>query len=144
MNWGKKITIVYLSFVALVVTLVVVSMRQKVDLVTPDYYAKELNYQSDINKMKNANTLSEKLQIKISDGYIVITFPPEHSNLELQGSVLMYKPSDNKSDKTISLKTNNGEFSILTKDMTKGMYKVKVDWKTHNKEFQSENVIVLN
>ncbi len=55
MGWSKKITFAYVGFVALIVTMVVVSMRQKVDLVSKDYYAKELNYQSDINKMSNAN-----------------------------------------------------------------------------------------
>ena len=79
MNWGKKITIVYLAFVALIVTLVIVSVRQKVDLVTPDYYAKELNYQADINKINNAKALATPLKCVLQGQSILVTFPEEQS-----------------------------------------------------------------
>ena len=45
MNWGYKIILVYVLFVAGIVFLVVRSSMENTDLVTSDYYEKELKYQ---------------------------------------------------------------------------------------------------
>lgn len=144
MNWGKKITIVYLGFVALIVTMVVISVRQKVDLVSPDYYAKELNYQSDINKLNNAKSLATQLKCTVLNNALQIQFPSEHSSSNIQGKIYVYKPSDDKSDRVIDINANAGTQIISTNDFAKGMYKLTVDWSTEGKEFQSENVVVIN
>ncbi len=143
MGWGKKITFAYLGFVALIVTMVVVSMRQKVDLVSKDYYAKELNYQSDINKMSNANNLTSKLKCTVINNTVEIIFPEEHAEKSIQANVFIYKPSDNTADKELNITTNDGRYVISTQDFLKGMYKIKVDWKVENIEYQSESVVVL-
>jgi hypothetical protein len=144
MDWGKKITIVYLAFVALIVTLVVVSVRQKVDLVTPDYYAKELNYQADINKINNAKALATPLKCTLQGQSIMVTFPEEQSKEVIQGTVKLYKPSNNNSDRSFDFNVSSGVYEIPTADLAKGMYKVTVNWKVSNTEFQTENVVVLN
>lgn len=143
MNWGKKITLVYIGFVVLIITMVVVSMRQKVDLVSKDYYAKELNYQSDINKMKNAQALQNPLTCVLNNNNIVISFPAEHQQENISGTIYIYKPSDNKSDKALSITSNNGIQEINTATFTKGMYRVKVDWNVNNIGYQTEQVVVI-
>lgn len=144
MNWGKKIAIVYIAFVALIVTMVIVSVRQKVDLVSSDYYAKELNYQSDLNKLNNAKALSTQLKCIVGNGDIQIVFPEEHKSSNILGKIFIYKPSDNKSDKTVDIQTNNGIQIVSTSTFTKGMYRVIVNWNVDGKDFQAENVVVLN
>lgn len=143
MNWGTRIVIMYLGFVALIVTMVVVSMRQQVDLVTPDYYAKELKYQSNIDKANNHNQLNSSLKCSVLDGNIVINFPEEHKSESITGEVLVYKPSDAKSDKIISIEAVNGQMSIPSSVFSKGMYKVKIDWTVNEKSFYFEQVINL-
>jgi hypothetical protein len=143
MGWGKKITIVYLGFVALIVTMVVISMRQKVDLVSKDYYAKELNYQSDINKMSNAKSLRSPLKCSLVNNTIEVIFPEEQADKSIEAKALIYKPSDNKSDKELSFTTEEGRYVISTEGFVKGMYKIKVDWKVDNIEYQAESVVVL-
>ncbi len=143
MGWGKKITFVYLGFVALIVTMVVVSMRQKVDLVSKDYYAKELAYQNDINKMDNANKLQSKLKCTVINNTIEVVFPEEHSDKSIQATAFIYKPSDNAADREVEISTNDGRYVISTQDFSKGMYKVKVDWTVEGTEYQAESVVVL-
>lgn len=143
MGWGKKITFVYLGFVALIITMVVVSMRQKVDLVSKDYYAKELNYQSDINKMSNAKALKSQLKCSVVNNTIELIFPDEHSDKNIDAIAFVYKPSDNKSDKEIKFSTTDGRFVFSSDGFVKGMYKIKVDWKVDNIEYQTETVVVL-
>lgn len=144
MSWGNKILFLYLGFVALIVSMVVVSMRQQVDLVRPDYYAKELQYQNDIDKMNNLNSLKSELNCKLnSNSDLQITFPVEHLNENIQGEILIYKPSDAKSDKLISIAANEGRMIIPMASFSKGMYKVKIDWNVNGKSFYTEKVINL-
>ena len=58
MNWGYKILFVYIAFVAGILAMVFGSSSQKVDLVTPDYYAKELKYQDKIDELGRVAALS--------------------------------------------------------------------------------------
>lgn len=143
MNWGTRIVIMYVGFVALIITLVVVSMRQQVDLVSPDYYAKELKYQSNIDKSKNHNELKTFLKCTVQSENIVIDFPDEHKSTSITGEVLIYKPSDAKSDKLIKIEASNGQMLIPISLFSKGMYKVKVDWVVNDKSYFSEQVVNL-
>ena len=51
MNWGHKIIAVYVVFIAGMIFLVFKSSRQNIELVTEDYYAKELVYQQKIDEL---------------------------------------------------------------------------------------------
>ncbi len=58
MNFGSKITVLYLSFVGLILTLVFMCFGQKVELVSKDYYAQELKFQDKIDAINNEKGLS--------------------------------------------------------------------------------------
>ena len=76
-NWGYKILFVYILFVSGIMFLVFQSSKQKIDLVTEDYYEQEIKYQERIEQMKRANALSEKVRVNIGEGTIDIFFPSE-------------------------------------------------------------------
>ena len=51
-SWGIKITMLYMAFVVLIVTMVVASSHQHFDLVSDKYYADEIVYQKTIDAGK--------------------------------------------------------------------------------------------
>jgi hypothetical protein len=61
MNFGVKITALYLGFVALILTLVFMSFGQKVELVSKDYYAQEIAFQDKINSINNERSLNGRV-----------------------------------------------------------------------------------
>ena len=63
MNWGARIALLYGGFVVLIVVLVTKSMREDFDLVSADYYNKELAYQNVIEAAKEQATLSEPVKV---------------------------------------------------------------------------------
>ena len=77
MNWGLRIIILYLSFVALIVTLVSLCMGRKVELVSKDYYKQELEYQGKIDAIKNEGALNSSPEIIMDQKNLYITFTPE-------------------------------------------------------------------
>lgn len=60
LNWGWRISILYSGFVVFMLFMVFKTTTVKDDLVTPDYYAKELEYQQHIDKQERANQLDRK------------------------------------------------------------------------------------
>jgi hypothetical protein len=143
MNWGNRILFLYLGFVALIITLVVVSFSQKVDLVAPDYYARELNFESEIVKMKNEGALVEKPKVFLRNDQLLISFPAAFKDKKITGSVLVYKPSDANADYTQAIDAIKGEVNIATQNFSAGMRKVKIDWKVDSLYYLTESVVVI-
>lgn len=139
MNWGKKIAILYLSFVALIVTLVVISMNQEIELESKDYYAQELKYQEKIDAFKNTNTLNSELSYERIENSLVINFPEEQKEKITNGEILFFCASDSEKDKKISLSINeNNSQSISLNQLQKAKYTVKISWKCNTKNYFKE------
>ena len=98
MNWGYKILLVYAVFVSGIMFLVFKSSSQKVDLVTTDYYAKELKYQQKINAMNRVQDLSDTVKYEMDKGKLIIEFPKDFSGTKVTGNVVLYCPSDENKD----------------------------------------------
>lgn len=143
-NWGYKIAIVYLGFVALIITLVVVSMNQQVDLVSKDYYAKELAYQARIDKQHNTAALATSVECKVTGEGVLFRIPEEQSGKKITGSIYSYCPSDARSDFTEVLSVDEAGRQLLPLSRYHaGLYKVQIDWSDGEKDFYAEWVIVI-
>jgi len=91
MNWGYKIFIVYGVFVAGILFMVVKSSSQQMDLVTTDYYEKELKYQDKIDEAARTNALSENIRYEIKDQHIILFFPKDFSGKKITGKAGFYR-----------------------------------------------------
>ena len=80
MNWGYKILIIYSAFVLGIVFMVYKSTQQNIDLVTTDYYAKELVYQDRIDEAKRTSLLSAPVTIVEKNRQLEVTFPKEFAD----------------------------------------------------------------
>ncbi|UXP31421.1 FixH family protein [Reichenbachiella agarivorans] len=142
MNWGHKITITFILFAALIITMVVISFQQEVHLVAPDYYEEELAYQDQIDKMQNYHDLVQKPSLSLVNQEIVLIFPPDM--VVSQGQVHFYRPSHSGLDKSVEIHLDsNNQQRFAQSDFHKGLWKAKLSWKGGEKEFFVENSIVL-
>jgi hypothetical protein len=143
-NWGTGIALVYTAFAVSIVLLVVNSFSKKIDLVAPDYYAKELVYQDQINKMNNARSLKEAIAWNVYGNKLELVFPQEFASMEVKGQATLFKPSDVNADKSYDLSQDgSGKQVISTKGLQSGMYKLKLDWAVDNESYYQEGVIVI-
>ena len=63
----------------------------------------------------------------------------------LKGTIQFYRPSDYKKDFSIPLSVDtNGQQVISTQSITKGYWKVKVDWTQDSIEYYKESSFVIN
>lgn len=129
MNWGKKILIVYVVFIAGILYMVFKSSSQKSDLVTADYYAKELRYQEKIDEMNRVVALGAPVEYVIKDRILYIRFPGDFAGKKLVGEAVLYCPSDENKDfkKDFSLKDETLQLDIPATG--NGLYELQLSWK---------------
>jgi hypothetical protein len=140
MNWGKSIVVSFILFAAFIGTLVTVCMRQNVDLVSKDYYREELAYQDQILRMNNVNELAKKPEIEKSGLFLSIDFQQFH---EIEsGKLKLFSPSDPKKDKVYVLKASKEQQQLIpVGNVAKGMYRARMQWVMHGKEYFIETVV---
>jgi len=145
MSWGIRITILYLSFVTLIIGLVSMSMREKVDLETKDYYAEEIKYQDRINAISRTSMLHQPLEWEITGKEMTLKFPSELKGQVTKGNILFFRPSDASMDKTFSISpdTSLGRY-ISIQYLEKGLYKIKIEWQANNKMYYNEGTINIH
>lgn len=145
MNWGHKIAILYIGFVALIVTMVVLSSRQKVDLVAADYYEQELHFQEKINRSGRSNSLQQPLTWSVENGAVALSFPEEFSGSSISGSVYFLRPSDATMDHTVSIPANSEHIkTISTAALPKGVYKMEISWEVNKEKYYNEGIIQIH
>jgi FixH len=142
MNWGTKITVLYLGFVALILSLVFTCFGQKTELESKDYYAKELQFQNQINATSNANGLLKPLEHLVNGKSVLIKIPSELLTADFKGEVEFIRPSDSSKDLKLSLMPNTiGEQTIKDPSFIKGVYKMKISIESHGKNYFEESAI---
>lgn len=143
-SWGTKIAMLYISFVLLIIFMVVLSMNQKIELVSKDYYAQELVYQNKIDEMNNANSLSKSVEIAITSEGLTLTFPEDFKSSKVNGTILFFRPSDASKDYKTTLDLNdNLQQGISKNNLSSGMYKMQLSWSSNDKNYFVEKVIVI-
>jgi len=146
MNWGWKIVVVYGAFVVMTLGMVFYFMGHKVDLVAEDYYKQEIEYQDQIDKISNARMLKEPISFEYnaSERKVKLTFPSEHLDNSLVGTIHFYRPSDSDLDKKFRINpTESGDQTLSVGSLNKGLWKVKISWTTADKAYYDEKTLIL-
>lgn len=144
MNWGWKIVILYGSFVAMMVTLVVMSVRQDIPMVTEDYYEKDLQYETHMNRVANSANLEEDVKVVYNQKtqQITITFP--ETMIDLTGEILCFRPSQEGLDFTLPIENlENNTITFGTSEMINGRWKVKIDWEGDEEIYYTETAVFI-
>lgn len=140
-NWGYKILIVYLCFVAGILFLVYKASQQKFDLVTTDYYAAELKFQNVIDQKQRVAALSAPPKISHSANRVDIQFPEEFRNRSVTGECYLYRPSDAAKDIRKDFATEKNFIEIRLDQNLSGSYYVKLSWQADGQTYYNEQKI---
>ena len=143
MNWGTKIVIVYVFFVAGILFMVFRSSTQKTDLVTTDYYAKELKYQQKIDEMNRVAALSASPEIQIEGRQAVIFFPKEFTGKLVKGEAVLYCPSDERKDIKNHFSVQDQPLRFIIPSTNKGLHELHLSWETDGITYYFEKKIFV-
>lgn len=143
MNWGIKILIVYVAFIAGILGMVFKSSSQKTDLVTTDYYAKELKYQDKIDEMKRVSALTAPVEHKIINDSLIIQFPKDFAGKKLVGEAVLYCPADENKDIKKQFFIQDELLQIFIPPASKGLYELHLSWQDAGVAYYFEKKIYL-
>jgi len=138
----KWIVAAFVFFGLFIGTLVVICVREDVNLVSKDYYQQELKHQEKIIRQQNANQLEEKPQLSFENNSVKLLFPFS-SSIE-KGELHVMRPSDDRLDQRFELNAMEGDSQLFPlKVWEKGLYRVSLIWTMEGKDYYFEKVMVL-
>jgi hypothetical protein len=143
MHWGKSLVAAFGVFVLGILALVVFAMSRDVDLVTEHPYERGLGYQKQIGILQRTAALQHKLELRVRETDLVVTFPPQPGG-HPSGSIILYRPADRSRDLIIPAETDSsGSQVIPTAALDRGLWRVQVAWEQEGIAFYSEQPIML-
>lgn len=144
LNWGHWIAIVLGVFLILNVIVVVFTFTQDVELVTDNYYEKELKYQDELGKMNKALSLPDSLKISMNSYELVIDYPKSILKNKLSGIVHLYRPDQKKYDYDVEIKYDEtGKQMINMSGKAPGKWKISISINDGEHDYLFKDVIFL-
>lgn len=141
MNWGVKIVIAFSIFCLATIGMVIFFMNQKVDVVTENYYEKELKYQEQIDRITRTNALKDPLKVENTGKELIIKFPNIPDKVKGKDIIHLYRPSDESKDIKIPVITDTANMQVVsTERLQKGYWKMQIIWTSEGKEYYHESV----
>jgi hypothetical protein len=144
MNWGSWIVVSFILFAAGTFVMVYISMSTNVDLVTDDYYEKELKYQNQIEVLKSTDALDQKVDVVVTDSLLTIHYPEIGSPDQFSGAVHFFRPSDKRGDVILPVRidsTHSQSFPIA--NFALGLWRVKISWTVGTEQYYSELPVII-
>jgi len=144
-NWGTGIMFICIGFVLLCITAAVIFMNQDVELVSNNYYDKEIRYQDKINILRHTRDLHADVNIESSFNIITLHFPGAIKSISRTGDIIFFRPSGEKNDFKIKVSPDSDGTQIISSEkLKKGLWKIAVDWKSDDNQFYTEKSILIN
>jgi hypothetical protein len=144
LNWGTGITLTYSVFALAILCFVVFSFRQKIDLVSTDYYAKELAYQQHIDATENSQKLAEKLVITSTGKELEIHIPNSLRNELIVGELELFCAANASNDSKFHFETKaTNVYRIQLYKVKAGRYTAKLKWNQNGKAYYTEQIMVI-
>jgi hypothetical protein len=143
-NWGTAIFGVIVFVVLIFVGIIIFSLHQDVNLVSDDYYAKEVAYEKQIQRIKNTQNLSSPVVFLDSKDTVFICLPQDFKGKKIKASAHLFFYQNHERDIHFDISLDNGlNYSIPIKDLFKGRYALKLTWNDGNSEYYQEQDIKI-
>ena len=144
--WPLGVLVAVGLFIAGTAALIVVSARTQTDLVSADYYERELRYQEDLQRRARTVALASRVQL-IYDAArhrLTLALPAEHAARQAEGEIHLYRPSAAGQDRRIPLDLDaQGRQTLDAGGLSAGLWRVRVTWRVGNEDFAFDEKVVI-
>jgi nitrogen fixation protein FixH len=143
--WPVAITGFFVGAILFIATFIAWAVRQREDLVSADYYEREVRYQSQLDSLNRSQAIAATSVVTFEPAKqeIVITLPTGHA-AAASGNIHLYRPSDARLDRAEALALNTaGIQRIDAHHLHNGLWKVRVKWKVAGQEFFLDQPVIV-
>ena len=134
-----------LSLVLFILSLVMYASVQDFQLVDDGYYERGLDHQQRIDRRNRCLEAEHRLSIehRYAEAQIVMSLTQPNA-AEATGTIRMKRPSNARLDRRWSLNLDESGRQVLsTGDMTRGQWRMEVDWSLDSVDYFDEARIVI-
>lgn len=120
------------------------SMDSETHLVSENYYAEELDFQTHIDAVKRSKIVNKEIAIRHStkDQIIQVSFPRSAS--VTNGSLQLFKPENSALDQHFNFNSlKNGTLSVPTKKLKKGDWVIKLHYEISGDQYYFEKKMTI-
>ena len=140
--------IFFAVLISVVVGFGIYASKLRFDLVSDDYYQREIDYQSQIDRLNNTAPFKSEISISLNDQatLVRIVLPVEHTTAPgFSGNVYFYRPSDAEKDFTSDISPLTGGSAVIdSSELTDGLWKVQLSWTTGPTDYYYEDTLVVS
>lgn len=144
LNWGTSIAIAITLFIGFIMVMVVTMFTDKGfdhDMVTTEYYKKELLFQQEIDAEQHAKNLGEIKGKRTTTGW-AIEFPESITQSEFKGKVSLYRPSDQQLDFDLPIVLSGNYLLIPDNRLLDGRWDILITATQNGKPFKYKESII--
>jgi hypothetical protein len=145
-NWSTGIVmafVVFILFILYFVLKVQSDVKYDHEMVTEEYYKKEIGFQNQLDKQQNAQNLTDKLKIVAKAEGVEIQFPKSFDFTKIKGNVSLYRPSNQQLDFDMPISLSSSNLLIPKTKLAGGRWDITIDWKYNGKEFLNKETVNL-
>ncbi len=143
--WPIAITGFFIIAIIFIATFIAFAVRQREDLVSADYYEREVRYQSQLDSMNRSQVVAAKTVVTFEPAQqAIIIALPEAKVPGVTGIIHLYRPSDARQDRELPLSLDKAGIQHLdSKMLSDGLWKVRVKWNVGGEEFFIEQPVIV-
>ncbi len=141
-NWGKGIVLAFLLFIGFILSFVfrmIFDDAYNNEMVSPEYYKEELEYQSKIDKIKAYKMLQDTVRYNYRKEGLILYFPKDIENQEVLGSISFYRPSSIKKDSTIQFQTATNTYFLPNLSLQHGRWNLNIDFSANDNAYLAKH-----
>lgn len=144
-SWGTGIVIAFISFIAFILFFVIkmtIDSKANHDLVTPNYYERELHFEAELAAQNRAKNMETPVNISIQPEGILLLFPENYARLlepsMVQGTISLSKPDNKKLDHELQLQLQGNSQLIPAENLVEGQWNMVLDWQFQGEAYRIE------
>lgn len=145
--WPWALIGFFVCLIGAIASFVTFALRQDMDLVREDYYAEEIRFQNQIDRMTRTRAFEGEIAIvhDPESQRIAIAIPSSHAGGNPSGTVQLYRPSDADLDfeQPLKLAQDSNVHILHAAKLAAGRWKVRVLWTVNELEYFTEREILL-
>lgn len=127
--------VAFVAFISYFLILTIVDKKYDHDLVSEDYYNKELEFQHkiDVEKRTIQDGMTPQISIEKENG-VIISFPKEQAS----GMVYFFRPSEKELDFELEITTQDKKMHIPHKLLKKGRWNISVNFYYSGQQYRKD------
>jgi nitrogen fixation protein FixH len=144
--WPFAIVATFVVFIAGTIGLVILSAKDRNDLVAADYYEQEIQYQARLDQLERTAPFATHIAASYDAAHerLTLSLPPQHAAAGASGRIDLYRPNHSGADQSFPIATTpEGVQHLPATDLQSGLWKVRLHWKVADQEFFADRQVVV-